>query len=152
MEFGTGGQGREICNCGALRRATRHVSLMYDRSLSGSGLTSGQYSIIREILRRGKAAPTLGELAQAMVMDRTALTHTLKPLERDGLVALKPDPDDKRVRRVHVTAKGAKRQEAASLLWRKAQEKFTQSIGEDQAAALRALLRAIVHSSLDAGQ
>ncbi len=142
---------REICNCGALRRATRHVSLMYDRYLAGSGLTSGQYAIIREIRRRGKAAPTLGELAQAMVMDRTALTHTLKPLERDGLIVLKPDPDDRRVRRVHVTTRGAKRQESASGLWRKAQKKFTQSIGEDEAAALRALLRMVAHSNLEAG-
>ncbi len=31
----------EICNCGALRRATRHVSLMYDRVLAGSGPPAG---------------------------------------------------------------------------------------------------------------
>ncbi len=152
MEDATSGQGREICNCGALRRATRHVSLMYDRCLSGSGLTSGQYSIISEVRVRGKDAPTLGELAQAMVMDRTALTHTLKPLERDGLVALKLDPDDKRARRVHVTAKGAKRHEAARALWRNAQQKFTQSIGADETAALRALLRVVAHSDLEIGQ
>ncbi len=152
MEDAISGQGREICNCGTLRRASRHVSLMYDRYLAGSGLTSGQYSILGEIRRRGKDAPTLGELAQAMVMDRTALTHTLKPLERDGLVALKLDPDDKRARRVHVTAKGAKRHEAARALWRKAQQKFTQSVGADETAALRALLRVVAHADLETGQ
>ncbi len=56
--------------------AARHISLVYDRYLAGSGLTSGQYSIIRELRERGEAAPTLGELAQAMVMDRTALAHS----------------------------------------------------------------------------
>ncbi|MBX9709679.1 MAG: MarR family transcriptional regulator [Xanthobacteraceae bacterium] len=152
MEHLSNEPGREICNCGALRRATRHVSLMYDRLLADSGLTSGQYSILREIRRRDRAAPTLGELAQAMVMDRTALTHTLKPLERDGLVALKLDVDDKRVRRVHATAKGVKKHEAAHALWRKAQQKFTQSIGQDEAAALRALLRVVATSDLGAAQ
>ncbi|HEY0234684.1 MAG TPA: MarR family transcriptional regulator [Afipia sp.] len=148
MEPVSGASGGEICNCGALRRATRHVSLMYDRHLAGSGLTSGQYSIIREIRGRGKAAPTLGELAQAMVMDRTALTHTLKPLQREGLVELKADLDDKRVRRVHVTAKGAKRHEAARDMWRRAQQKFSQSVGQEEAAALRTLLRIVATSDL----
>jgi DNA-binding MarR family transcriptional regulator len=145
-------QAGEICNCGALRRATRHVSLMYDRLLAGSGLTSGQYSILREIRRRGKSSPILGELAEAMVMDRTALTHTLKPLERDGLVELKPDPDDGRARRVRITAKGLKIHAAASESWRKAQQKFDRMIGQPDAAALRALLRIVATSDLGAAQ
>ncbi len=152
MENKASGPGPEICNCGALRRATRHVSLMYDRYLTGSGLTSGQFSIMREIRGRGKTPPTLGELAHAMVMDRTALTHTLKPLEREGPVELKLDSDDRRVRRVHVTARGAKTHDAARALWRKAQQKFTQSVGTEEAAALRALLRIVTTSDLGVTQ
>lgn len=142
----------EICNCGTLRRATRNVSLMYDRHLAGSGLTSGQYSILREVRRRGKTSPTLGDLAQAMVMDRTALTHTLKPLERDGLIELKLDPDDGRARRVCITAKGTKIHEAAGASWRRAQQKFDRTIGQQEAAALRALLRIVATSDLGASQ
>ncbi|RTL52172.1 MAG: MarR family transcriptional regulator [Bradyrhizobiaceae bacterium] len=142
------GQVREVCNCSSLRRATRHVSLMYDRHLAASGLTSGQYSILSEIRRRGKTAPALGELAQAIVMDRTALTHTLKPLERDGLVELKQDPDDGRTRRVHITAKGIRRHEAAAVQWRKAQQTFTAAVGADEAASLRALLRLVTQTEL----
>ncbi len=142
----------EICNCGALRRATRNVSLMYDRLLIGSGLTSGQYSILRGIRRRGKTSPTLGELAEAMVMDRTALTHTLKPLERDGLIVLKLDPDDGRARRVCITAKGIKTHEAAVASWRKAQQKFDRTVGQQEAAALRALLRIVATSDLGVAQ
>ena len=140
----------EICNCGALRRATRNVSLMYDRLLAGSGLTSGQYSILREIRRNGKTPPTLGELAEGMVMDRTALTHTLKPLERDGLIELQPDPDDGRARRVRITAKGLKIHEAANAAWRKAQQKFDRTVGQQEAAALRTLLRIVAISDLGA--
>ncbi len=142
----------EICNCGTLRRATRNVSLMYDRFLTGSGLTSGQYSILRELHRRGKTSPTLGELAEAMVMDRTALTHTLKPLERDGLIELKLDPYDGRARRVRITAKGVKIHEAARAAWRKAQQKFDRTIGQQEAAELRALLRIVATSDLGVAQ
>lgn len=138
----------EICNCGALRRATRNVSLLYDRLLANSGITSGQYSILREIRRHGKTPPTLGELAQGMVMDRTALTHTLKPLERDGLVELKSDPDDRRARRVRITPKGARTHEAALGVWRKAQEKFSKAVGQAEAAELRALLRIVATADL----
>jgi DNA-binding MarR family transcriptional regulator len=116
---------------------------MYDRYLTGSGLTSGQYSILAEIRRRGKASPTVSELAEALVMDRTALTHTLKPLERDGLIALKVDPADRRARLVHVTGLGEKRFAVAFGKWSKAQEQFTQSFGKKQAVALRALLRLV---------
>lgn len=142
----------EICSCGALRRATRNVSLMYDRLLADSGLTSGQYSILREIRRRGKTPPTLGELAQGMVMDRTALTHTLKPMERDGLIELKHDADDRRARRVWITAKGMTMHEAAIASWRKAQQKFDRTIGQKEAAALRALLRIVATSDLGTAQ
>jgi DNA-binding MarR family transcriptional regulator len=138
------------CNCSALRRAARRVSLMYDRHLTGSGLTSGQYSILAEIRRRGKVAPTVSELAEALVMDRAALTHTLKPLERDGLIVLKTDPDDRRARLVHVTGLGEKRFAVAFGKWSKAQEQFAQSIGKKQAVALRALLQLV--GEIDLGE
>ena len=135
--------GPRACNCGALRRAGRAVTLLYDRYLAGSGLTTGQYSILAELRRHGDTPPTLGALAQALVMDRAALTHTLKPLERDGLITVVPDPSDRRARRVQVTAEGERRFEAARGAWSQAQARFVQSFGTDQAIALRALLRLV---------
>ena len=81
-------------------------------------------------------------------MDRTALTHTLKPLERDGLIELKQDPDDGRTRRIHVTARGKRRHDAAAGQWRKAQQAFTAAVGEDEVASLRALLRLVTQAEL----
>ncbi len=133
----------KTCNCAALRRAARRVSLMYDRHLTDSGLTVGQYSILAEIRRRGKSAPTLKALAQALIMDRTALTHTLKPLERDGLIELRIDPRDGRARLVDLTELGQRRFAAAREGWIKAQDRFARSFGNDQAIALRALLRLV---------
>ena len=39
-------------------------------------------------------------------MDRTTLTAALKPLERDGLITVKPDPADRRSRLLELTKKG----------------------------------------------
>jgi DNA-binding MarR family transcriptional regulator len=144
------GTGEEECNCSALRRAARRVSLLYDRHLAANGLTNGQYAILVEIDRRGAAAPTLGELAEALIMDRAALAHTLKPLERDGLIELTTDPTDRRARLVRITGQGRLKHAVARHAWRTAQAKFTASFGEDQAIALRALLRLV--GSVDVGE
>jgi DNA-binding MarR family transcriptional regulator len=136
------------CNCSSLRRAARRASLLYDRHLAGSGLTSGQYSILAEIRRHGQNSPTVCELAQALVMDRTALTHTLKPLERDGLLQLKASPADRRAKLICMTAQGQKKFANARVLWKEAQGEFSRSLGKDHAAALRSLLQTVAATEL----
>jgi DNA-binding MarR family transcriptional regulator len=123
--------------------------LLYDRHLASSGLTIGQYAILAEIARCPKDdPPTLTSLAQALVMDRTALSHTLKPLERDGLVRVGRDPRDGRAKLVHLAARGRQRAAVARSCWVEAQACFSTSFGEDQAIALRALLRLVTDADL----
>ncbi|HEY3148703.1 MAG TPA: MarR family transcriptional regulator [Dongiaceae bacterium] len=132
------------CNCATLRKAARRVSLLYDRFLARSGLTIGQYAILAEIARTGDGkAPTLTELAQELVMDRAALSHTLKPLERDGLIRIERDRHDRRARLVTLTTSGRARAADARRCWIEAQSRFSKSFGPDQAMALRALLRMV---------
>jgi DNA-binding MarR family transcriptional regulator len=140
------------CNCAGLRRAARHVSLMYDRELADTGVTSGQHSILGELFRRGDEAPTLGALAQALIMDRTALTHTLKPLVRDGFIALRTDPADQRARLVHLTEKGREKYAVAHQAWEGAQQRFLHAFGVDESIALRAMLRMVAGTSFGESQ
>lgn len=115
------------------------MSLLYDRALAPSGLGVNQYAILAELNRRNVPV-TLGELASTMVMDRSALGHNLRPLERDRLVAVATSKEDRRSRAISLTAAGRKRFTEAKKHWRVAQEQFEKSIGSDQAAALRGLL------------
>ena len=139
------------CNCASLRKAARRVSLLYDRCLAPSGLTIGQYAILAEIAGLpDDDPPTLTALALALVMDRTALGHTLKPLERDGLVRIGRDHRDRRAKRVHLTAQGRKRAARARACWTEAQARFAAAFGDDQAIALRALLRLVADADFDA--
>src|SRR5580658_6718674 len=74
------------CHCTELRKASRRISQLYDTALAPSGLKTTQRAILAEI---GRSEPTtVGALAEALVMDSGALTHTLKPLERAGLLAV----------------------------------------------------------------
>lgn len=129
------------CNGTALRKATRRVSQLYDAVLAPSGLRSTQRSILIHIARAG--APTMGELAAALVLDRSALAHNLKPLERDGFVGIVADPRDKRSRLVRLTTAGEAKLQETQSLWQGAQHRFETAFGPEQARALRATLAQI---------
>ena len=134
---------KSLCNCTALRKATRRVSQLYDSALEPCGLRTTQRSILMQIAR-SQNPPSLGELAEALVMDRGALTHTLKPLERDRLIEIRVDPEDRRNRLVALTAAGRKKLEESQALWKRAQAGFETAFGVAKSAALREALEFVV--------
>jgi DNA-binding MarR family transcriptional regulator len=134
---------KSVCNCTALRKATRRVSQLYDSALEPCGLRTTQRSILMQIARSG-SPPPLGELAEALVMDRGALTHTLKPLERDRLIEIRVDPEDRRNRLVALTAAGRRKIEQSTVLWKRAQAGFETAFGVGKSAALREALEFVV--------
>jgi DNA-binding MarR family transcriptional regulator len=136
-------QQKSLCNCTALRKATRRVSQLYDSALEPCGLRTTQRAILIQVARAG-APPALGDLAEMLVMDRGALTHTLKPLERDGLVEIRIDPEDRRNRLVALTAAGRKKLAQSESLWKKAQDGFEAAFGTAKSAALRQALEFVV--------
>jgi DNA-binding MarR family transcriptional regulator len=137
-----GGRQKSLCNCTALRKATRRVSQLYDSALEPCGLRTTQRAILNHIARAG--TPPLGELAEALVMDRGALTHNLKPLERDGLVDISVDPDDRRNRLVALTAAGRAKLAESEPLWKRAQQGFEAGFGVAKSASLRKALEYLV--------
>jgi DNA-binding MarR family transcriptional regulator len=129
------------CNGTELRRATRRVSQLYDAVLAPGGLRSTQWSILTQIARTER--PNMGELASSLVIDRSALAHNLKPLERDGLVEIVVDQDDKRTRLATLTAAGRIKLTRAMPLWESAQRCFEAVFGAKNAVKLRASLKLI---------
>jgi DNA-binding MarR family transcriptional regulator len=130
-----------LCNGTALRKATRRVSQLYDAILAPCGLRSTQRSILMQIARL--KSPTMGDLAAAMVLDRSALAHNLKPLERDGLVAVVADEEDKRSRLVTLTKRGEAKLAESMSLWRDAQARFEKAFGAEKAEGLRRTLAVV---------
>ena len=57
-------------------------------------------------------------------MDAGALAHTLKPLERDGLISIDVDPDDRRNRVAKLTPAGNARLSESDRLWENAHRGF----------------------------
>jgi DNA-binding MarR family transcriptional regulator len=130
------------CNCTALRKATRRISQLYDTALAPSGLKTTQRAILAQL---GRSEPTtVGQLAEALVMDAGALAHTLKPLERDRLIAVAVDPDDRRSRMITLTRPGRAKLAESDALWAKAQAGFEAAFGRVESDALRQALQLLV--------
>ena len=130
------------CNCTALRKATRRISQLYDTALAPSGLKTTQRAILAPLGRSGPT--TVGQLAEALVMDAGALAHTLKPLERDRLIAVTVDPDDRRSRMITLTRQGRAKLAESDALWAKAQAGFEAAFGRVESEALRQALQLLV--------
>ena len=129
------------CNCTSLRKASRRVSQLYDVILAPSGLRTTQRAILNHISRAG--TPSVGELAADLVMDRGALAHNLKPLERDGYVRQNVDPRDRRNRVISLTEEGRAKLRESELLWARAQRRFDKAYGAAASVALRDALALI---------
>lgn len=137
-----------MCNCLAIRKAARHVSQFYDRHLAPTGLRTTQFSILARLQRRGPS--TINALAAEMVMDRTTMGRNLGPLERDGLIAMRVDPRDRRGRLLTVTDAGAARIALGREHWAAAQREFAEVFGAERAEALRQMLATLVATDLSA--
>src|SRR5215813_1744925 len=90
----------EACLCLHVQRAARALARHFDDVFRPLDLTSGQFSLMMALNR---PASTIGDTASFLAMDRTTLTAALKALERRRLVTVKPDIDDKRIKRLELT-------------------------------------------------
>lgn len=112
--------------------------MFYDQALAPFGLRTTQYSILNRLQRSGPW--TVQALAATMVMDRTTLGRTIRPLERDGLVVTEVDAVDRRVRSLRITPEGQARLSAAIAGWELAQSRFEAAVGAEEAAQMRVRL------------
>ena len=84
------------------RTVTQRVGALSDEYLA-RGRQLGASRVLWEI---GDAATDLRSLRVRLDLDSGYLSRLIRSLERDSLVAVEPDPDDKRVRTVRLTDAG----------------------------------------------
>jgi len=107
---------RDACLCLHTQRAARALARLFDDAFRPFGLTNGQFSLLMTLHQ--EKPPTIGKLAPFLAMDRTTLTAALKPLERRGLVVLRPGESDRRARHLHLTPEGRALMLRAYKVWR----------------------------------
>jgi DNA-binding MarR family transcriptional regulator len=122
-------QAAACCPSFNLRKSARAVSRVFDEALQPSGLRSGQFVMLITIACLGE--PTYGQLARDLVMDTSTIARSLRPLQREGLIAVVAGLDRRR-KTVKITDAGAERIRQSVPLWRKAQERFNQRVGDER--------------------
>ena len=132
-----------VCTHTSLRRAARRLGQLYDEAIAPTGLTSSQALLLAQIdvlsAFHGEAGPTLGVLASRLAIRISALTHALGPLVRDGLVAVRPDDQDRRAKRIVMTSLGKARHAQMLELWVEANSRVEAALGVAAAERLRGL-------------
>jgi DNA-binding MarR family transcriptional regulator len=132
---------RDACLCLHVQRAARALARRFDAVLAPVGLTQGQFSLLTSLNR--PEPPNVGSVAALLAMDRTTLTANLKPLTRRGLVKITVDKQDRRGRRLIITASGRALLAKAFPLWKEAHAETERLLTGVSADAMRNALRAL---------
>ncbi|KVA00308.1 MarR family transcriptional regulator [Burkholderia ubonensis] len=132
---------RDCCLCLHMQRAARNLARIFDDALRPLDLTNGQFSLLMSLNR--PHPPAMKDVASLLAMDRTTLTAALKPLERRDLVAIEPDPDDKRSRLLSLTPAGHRLLAKAFPVWQRTHAEIEKPFSPDEVDRLRDQLRAL---------
>ena len=120
---------------------SRRIRRSLERTLTEFDMTHGEYKVL-SWLRKGDRSP--GELATYADLSSGAMTNRLDQLERAGLVARRPDPDDRRGILVTMTDKGRETWIAAFAAQAEKEKQIAATLQPDEKAELNALLRRLV--------
>src|ERR1700733_14790479 len=118
---------RDNCLCMHVQCAARTLARRFDEALRPFGLTNGQFSLLMSLNR--PAPPPMAPVAALLAMDRTTLTAALKPLERRGLVAVSPDPQDRRSRLLTLLPEGRALLARAVPIWQQTHRHIDTELG-----------------------
>lgn len=101
-----------------LLRTSDEVFGVSERYLTENNISQGRFSVLMLLWKGGQrpddpsasqacgqSPRTPAELAEAAGVTRATMTGLIDTLERDGLVRREPDPDDRRMMSVRLTAK-----------------------------------------------
>ncbi len=112
------------------------------------GLLPGQPHILEYLLTNNGS--TQKDVCEAWDLDRSTVSGLAERMERDGLIRVEKDPDDRRKKRLFLTPKGKERAGAMDQFMKQLDRKAFDGIGpEEQAEFLDLLTR--VYQNLKGG-
>lgn len=132
---------RDHCLCLHVQRAARALARRFDEAFRPLGLTNGQFSLMMAL--SGPEPLPMGRVAALLAMDRTTLTAALRPLERRGLVEVRPHPTDRRSRVLTLTRAGHALLARAVPIWRDTHREVESVLAQGEADRVRAALASL---------
>lgn len=129
------------CTAFNLKRATRVVQSLFDDAFKPIGLEGTQYTVLSHIYVSEPISLT--KLADLMDVDRTTVARNLAPLEKRGLVEIKPG-SDRRAKLINTTEQGKEILTKALPLWTETQEKIKGTLGVENWSSMISSLKGLV--------
>ncbi|ASL95995.1 winged helix-turn-helix transcriptional regulator [Salmonella enterica subsp. enterica] len=127
----------EICLNRSLVLAARKIRTLYEERIKPLKINSSQLSLLFEVKlsRRLDAQhryPTLSEVACSLDVIVSAVSHACKPLIRDSLIEIIADSQDRRIKRIGLTAHGENVLQSALALLSELNGEIRTVIGDDE--------------------
>jgi DNA-binding MarR family transcriptional regulator len=132
-------------------RLARHLDRARRQAFAAHGLDAAEFDVLAALRRAGPPYElTPGQLLDATLVSSGTMTHRLDKLETRGLVRRRPDPEDGRVVRVRLAARGRDRVDAALTDLLAGERDLLGALSDRQRTALAGLLRTVI-APLDEG-
>ncbi len=112
---------------------------LFKEPLDTYGMTPRQFSLLAFLWQEDGLSQA--DLSAKSQIDRSTLGGLIDRLEKDGLVARLPDPDDRRAYRICLTARGKSLEKELCEIARSVQEKFIAVITHEERDTLLQLLK-----------
>jgi DNA-binding MarR family transcriptional regulator len=131
---------------GRIYRLARGMGERTEKAYGAFGISRGEFDVLATLRRAGEPY-TLSprELSSTLMLTTGGMTGRLDKLERAGLLARSPDPNDRRALRVSLTERGLALVNDAVTVGLDAQaEVLTAAMDEERAAELAGMLRELL--------
>jgi MarR family transcriptional regulator, lower aerobic nicotinate degradation pathway regulator len=124
-----------------LAKAYQRACVIFKEEFEGHDLTPQQFGLLGFLWQEDGI--TQAELSARSQIDRTTMGGLIDRLEKEGLVARRNHPDDRRAYRICLTEKGQALEPVLTPLAQRTQEKFISKLDQQEVETLKSLLEKI---------
>jgi DNA-binding MarR family transcriptional regulator len=135
------------CACAAVRRTARAVTQLYDEILRAHQIEGAQFALLAMIGKSGEC--TQASLVERFDFDKTTISRNMRLLARKKWIEFARG-EDRRERRVRLTAVGRRRLAAAKPAWRAAQGRLRGSMSQRNWDAMLAMFGRLTNAARSA--
>lgn len=128
--------------CFQIGAAARKIQNYYNGVYRQYGITLGQSFILFALMQ--KEGLSIGNLAERLLLDNSALTGLVDRMEKEDLVIRKVDPEDRRVFLIYLTKKGRDLADTIYPIAREFNHRLVRELSSEQKKAFSVLMNQVL--------
>lgn len=121
--------------------------IVFDNLMKPLGVTRSQWWVLAYLSRHDGMAQS--DLANILELGKAALGGIIDRLEASGFIMRNPDPVDRRVKRVFLTAQGKQTIKEMRVMSHEMSEEILEGLDNNERALLADMLNKVKHNLLD---